>query len=297
MSSRPCKLAPAPGRCIARVRASDAYVSRRRVSRKRREGEASSVIRPRDRSRVPAVPLCIDLSPHPAHAGVAPCRFPKLEDIPIVSDIYAMFKEKQKEKAHQEMQKIGRCVHVLASASTRACKCAWVWAHVGVRTHMHAAGQSRAHASRALLALSIPAPSPPHCRALTRMHAHRVDTSAFPTEGCTVRGRSALVRFMTSDLLVFMLARCVLACNHAAVCVRVCVCACVRVCVCACACVRVRVRVRACVHSCSRVLSERAPQPCSVARLCVCASVSLSRCLCLCNPTEFGASQRQCAKT
>lgn len=60
-------------------------------------------------------------------ADEQPPLFPKLEDIPIVSDIYAMFKEKQKEKAHQEMQKIGR-----------------------------------------------------------------VDTSAFPTEGCTVRGRSAL---------------------------------------------------------------------------------------------------------
>jgi hypothetical protein len=28
------------------------------------------------------------------------------------------------------------------------------------------------------------------------MHVLRVDTSAFPTEGCTVRGRSALVRLV-----------------------------------------------------------------------------------------------------
>ena len=74
----------------------------------------------------------INLNPTHARVGVAPSRFPKLEDIPIVSDIYAIYKEKQKEKAHQEMQKIGRCVR--GHAPVAAC--------VGAHALMHDAGQN-----------------------------------------------------------------------------------------------------------------------------------------------------------
>ena len=81
---------------------------------------------------LPTPRLRIDLGPVPVRACVTTFSFPKLEDIPIVSDIYAMYKEKQREKEHLEMQKIGRCVRAYA------CVCARVHGRVFMPTHVGA---------------------------------------------------------------------------------------------------------------------------------------------------------------
>ncbi len=206
---------------------------------KHREGEACSVIRRRTRSRLPSAPLRIDPNPSPTprmpawpHADSRSWRTFRLSR--TFTPCTRRSKKKRRTRRCKRLGGVCTCLHAQMRARARVHVCGHMLART--RTCMHDARQNGTQASRALLALSIPAPSPPQRRVFACMRAHRVDTSAFPTEGCTVRGRSALVRFIVSSaMLVFMRA-----------------------------------------HARARELCERAPEPCNIARLCVCVSPSVS---------------------
>ena len=142
-----------------------------------------------------------------------PPLFPKIEDIPVVSNVYAMYKDHLQDKKNKESQSIGRVDtsglsyllrhSVVCELSMRAppsylSSMLYIYKHILQVYYVQNNIECHRAASICKMYICI----------RNRVLTHTFNPSAFPKHGCTVRGRSALVEIHESQLPFNLLRAC-----------------------------------------------------------------------------------------